>query len=361
MGKHYRPFTLAKAGEFAGLTRLGTPGRGNVTPVFRIPAREWDYDKGSFSKTETAHVETVTKKLVAAWGGSAGYVDLSLFGSDAAIHGVHPLRYVVETAATGGVNLMPLVRPDSSAAFVTEAAAIQRERSGGVGVHLEEDYWLTVDPSALPALLSSLGVAPSVVDVMVDYRTGSGALVRVAVDGEVNALERLGGFRSITVGGSAFPALTSAARGTSEFDRDDWLTYESVQAVRAGREDSTPDYLDHIIVCPDLIDQQVDPRVLSISAMLRYTVTEKWLIAKGALFKGGKPRPGVLTGGAALIAPLQVLRTHPDFATPIRTQTDDWIDAVVAGTTTPGNPTKWREWGTLRHIEVTLHQLSTLA
>ncbi|WP_363316512.1 beta family protein [uncultured Microbacterium sp.] len=103
--------------------------------------------------------------------------------------------------------------------------------------------------------------------------------------------------------------------------------------------------------------QQSHPRFISISAAFRYTVTNDYLLAKGELFKG---QGGSGKGGAALITPLDELTRHGEYATPVRSQADDWIEAVVDRTATPGNPGKWREWGTVRHIEVVAFQLSTL-
>lgn len=357
MAKHYRPFTLARAGELAALARVTASHRLAMTPVLRLPPVAWDFDKGGPSKTETAHIDAVLKRLGPVWNGSRAYIDLSLFASDAPVHGVHPLRHIVATAATEGVTLIPLLRADSSPALVSEAASLA---NNGLGIHLEQDAWVSVDPTQLPALLRSLRTTPADVDIFVDYQQGTGAIVRVAVDAELAALGVVGSFRSVTVGGSAFPQLTGVAHGTSEFEREDWLTYEDIRSRLADRGGATPDFLDHVIQNPDLIDQQIDPRVLSISATFRYTVDEKWLVAKGHLFKGSKtPRPGIPTGGAALINPLRVLQTHPEYATPVRSQADDWIDAVVAGTDSPGAPQKWREWGTVRHFEVTLHQLAS--
>lgn len=329
-----------------------------MTPVLRMPPVAWDFEKGTPAKSVTSHVDAVMKKLMPAWTGSRAYIDLSLLASDAPVHGVHPLRHILDTATAGGLVLIPLLRPDSSAELIAEAVISPAE---GLGIHLEQDAWFSVNPTELSGLLAKLPVGPSDIDVMVDYADGAGAIVRVAADAELRDLATLGAFRSVSIGGSAFPLLNGVAKGTTEFDREDWLIYEQIRSRRAMQNEPTPDFLDHVIQRPDQIEQSIDPRLISISAHLRYTVAEKWLAAKGHLFKGGKvAKPGVPTGGEALIDPLRALQAHPDYAKPIRSQADDWIDAVVARTDTPGAPQKWREWGTVRHIEVTLHQLASL-
>ncbi len=86
----------------------------------------------------------------------------------------------------------------------------------------------------------------------------------------------------------------------------------------------TPDYLDHLIQFPRQMEQQVDPRFMLISAVLRYTVDDKWLVAKWHVVQSKQPcQSSAPTGGAALIPALHLLQAHPEYTTPLRTQTDD--------------------------------------
>jgi hypothetical protein len=328
-----------------------------ITPVLRVPAREWDWTKGAFKKTEADHLRTVVEKLIGAWAGGTAYIDLSLLSSDTPVRGQHPLRYAVDTAAAAGVTLIPLARPESSPAFLAEAAGLSAH---GYGIHLAQDTWHSVNPAELVGLLTTLKTVPAQVDIMVDFGTSTGPLVRVGVEAELASLGALGSFRSTTVGGSAAPDLRSSPRGVNEYDREDWLLYEDVRTRRASASLPTPDYLDHLIQFPGQMEQQVDPRFMLISAVLRYTVDDKWLVAKGTLYKANsRVKSSAPTGGAALIPALHLLQAHPEYTTPLRTQTDDWIDGVVAGIFSPASPQQWREWGSLRHMEVAVHQLSS--
>ncbi|WP_130178684.1 hypothetical protein [Cryobacterium sp. SO1] len=162
---------------------------------------------------------------------------------------------------------------------------------------------------------------------------------------------------SRTVGGAGFPDTTGLARGVSEHLREDWTLFQAVFAKRKLAGLSPMDFFDNAIQNPSFIDVGVDPRFLSISALMRYTTSDRWLIAKGELFKGpaGKSR-----GGAALIPALDLLVAHPSFGDPILTAMDTWVGDVLSGRATPGGPETWRTWGTLRHIESVSHQLATM-
>ncbi|MFD4958432.1 hypothetical protein [Microbacterium sp. NPDC058389] len=357
MGKTYRPFTLARAGELAALARINPATRSAVRPVFQVAPRAWDYENDRYSKTVPAHLAPLPDKLAAVWGGGAGYADVSMLDSEPIVDGQHPLEWLATKTSDAGVPLTPLVEASSSAAAKAAAASLHGTYKTGVGIRLPQVDWTTVDPARLTTLLIQLSVAPEAVDVFVDFEGAEGAVIEVAVNAEMASLRTLGQFRSITVGGAGFPDVNGVPRGTTEYPRKEWRIYSAVREKIASTGEPIPDFFDNLVLKPDTIELGVDPRFISISAAFRYTVANDYLLAKGELFKG---QGGSGKGGAALIAPLDELTRHAEYATPVRSQADDWIEAVVGGGATPGNPGKWREWATVRHIEVVAFQLSTL-
>ncbi|WP_170323126.1 beta family protein [Gordonia effusa] len=357
MPKIYRPFLLARAGELAGLTRLGANVRTSMLPVFRIPERAWDYENGRYYKTHEEHLSGVPEKLASAWTGGRGYLDLSLLDRNDAVQGKHPLTYLIDEAGTHSLELTPLISSISTQGHLAATSTAHRTFGRGAAIQLPQADWTTINPSALSTLMSTVSLTPGEIDVIVDFETSDGPVTEVAAIAELASLRSLGEFRSVTVGGAGFPDLAGVPQGTTEYPRKEWNVYTSIQNKLFQQGIVTPDFFDHAIQNPDLIELGVDPRFLSISATLRYTVAEKWLVAKGELFKG---RGTSSKGGAALIPPLEALVRHPEYATPTRSLADDWIDAVIAKSETPGAPQKWREWATVRHAEVTVFQLSSL-
>lgn len=357
MAKHYRPLLLARAGELAGLSRLGAPLKGAISPVLRIPERAWDFENARYSKTHEAHITALPDKLAGAWVGGRGYLDLSLLDKDGLVGGRHPVVYLVEECDARNLALVPLVNSASTTSHVAATAAVHRSSGRGAAIQLPQTDWTTIDRAPLSNLMSALSMTAADIDVIVDFEGARGPVTEVALVAELASLRAVGEFRSVTVGGAAFPDLAGVPVGTTEFPRAEWNVYTSVHQKLAQQDLATPDFFDHAVQNPDLIELGIDPRFLSISAQLRYTVADKWLVARGKLFKG---RGTTSMGGAALIPPLGALIRHPEYSTPVRSQADNWIEAVVAGTGTPGAPQKWREWGTVRHLEVAASQLATL-
>jgi hypothetical protein len=358
MAKHYRPFLLARAGELAGLSRLDSAIRSSMSPVFRIPERAWDYESDRYQKTHEDHIAGVPDKLTSAWPAGHGYLDLSLLEKDDSVHGKHPLVYVIEEASSRSLDLTPLVASASTKAHLSATSTLHQIFGRGAAIQLPQADWTTINPTALRSLMSAISLAPHEIDIIIDFEGTDGPVAEIAVIAELASLRSLGDFRSLTVGGTGFPDLTGIPRGTTEYPRKEWAVYSAVQQKLLHQGISTPDFFDHAVQNPDLIELGVDPRFLSISATLRYTVSDKWLVAKGELFKG---RGTKSKGGAALISPLAALVRHPEYSTPIRSLADDWIDAVIAKSETPGAPQKWREWATVRHVEVTVSELATLS
>lgn len=357
MPKHYRPLTLARAGELAAVSHLAATTHAVITPIFQAPPRDWDFETNKFSKSLQAHLSQLPTKLFNARGSHPAFLDTGLLDTEAPIHGLHPLQHLISEAHALGLPLTPATAPDRSAAYDSAIRDLHSEYARGVAVILDETQWVTVNPSALPDTLARLNLGAADVDVVIDYAASEGPLTEAAAVAEVVAVNAIGAFRSVTLGGGSFPDLQGVARGITTHPRTDWRTWRNVIARLSSDGHRVPDYFDRLILRAESIELRIDPRFISISAALRYTTEDNWLFAKGELFKG---QGGKSKGGAALRSPLATLISHPEYATPLRTQAEDWIEAVVSGTATPGNPGKWREWGTVRHFEVTEYLLARI-
>ncbi|MDQ0895001.1 hypothetical protein QFZ26_002556 [Agromyces ramosus] len=272
--------------------------------------------------------------------------------SDDAIFGQHPLRWLVEQARMRELDATPVVAPESSMEHVGAVNDLDAAYASGAGVRLQPRSWPSVDRAALDGLLEVLVMAEPDIDLFLELGESSGPIAERAAIAEVNAVAAAHDFRSISVGVSAFPDLAGVARGVSEFSRSDlevFLTVRDEVNVEIG-------FADTAIQRADQVDLGVDPKLLTISAVLRYTTADHWLIAKGGLFKASGGRS---EGGAALVPALDLLVGHSEYRTPFGTEADDWIDQVRASSASPGNPQTWRKWGTLRHLRVTASQLAT--
>jgi Beta protein len=115
----------------------------------------------------------------------------------------------------------------------------------------------------------------------------------------------------VVVAGAAFPRDLGGVpkNAITRIPRSDWRLYSEVAAEAATTGQRVPTYGDYAVAHPDPT-LTVNPRFLNISASLRYTSDDHWLVAKGAeLFKGC----GGGAGGEAIRPAAQMLVQDEEF------------------------------------------------
>ncbi|QFG13466.1 hypothetical protein PP501_gp33 [Gordonia phage Powerball] len=354
---HYRPFLLTKKAELWALQALEPTSRAALTPVYVVHPRDLDFDNGKVPKKSVDdHVAKVVQGIVGASNTRNAYIDVTHIEGDGVLHhGEAPISYLLRECASGGVSLIPVVRPSSSTATLN--AILAGRLSGAVStvaICLSIAEWPSVDPAPLRDLLARLSATAADVDLMIDAGDRFDALARSGVCDSLAAASAHGEFRSVTVVGAAFPKTAPTGVGNHEVERSDYTMFCEIEAQCRALGLAVPDYGDWTISHHDPTSD-VDPKFMNIAAQFRYCTETGWIVAKGDLFKGNGGR-GV--GGAAVPPMLRSLGSHSQFGATSRGRTEAWIDAASTGTSS-GNPTTWRQWGVLRHLELTVHQLAT--
>ncbi len=348
----YRPFTLARAGELAAYKDLPLASQSRMTPVFIVPAREWDYDNESFMKTPAAHLADLPKKLHAARGSHVAYIDLSLLDDESPIHGQHPLQWLVMESQKLGLLLTPLATPQSSPSFLAAAKALHTANNRGIGIRVRTNDWPGINPGEVVRMMGTVGVTSSDVDLFLDFEDKIDSLIIAGVQNEMRSASA-NSWRHVTAGGHSWPKDNPSGPGLFTLQRTDLTQYVTSYLSLKGSSARMPDFFDHLVANPDSV-LDINPRLLTISATFRYAADSQWVFVRGGLYKasGGKGK-----GGASVAPPLLSLTKHQLYGTPIRTNAEIWIETAAAGGPS-GNPMTWRRWATYRHVEVTLHSLA---
>lgn len=347
--RHYVPILLAKRGERSAVRDLPAADRHTMTPLFVVPPVDWNFDTDAPAKTIDQHLQNLAKDLAQAWGAQRAFIDMPFMGVGTVMaNGVHPLEWLTSQANAHSMTLVPVVSPGRDPGYQQAVINIVARDGRGACFRLPSAEWPSAATAApVNTLLTSLALTAQDVDLVLDLTdevVGAPGLALTAVRNELSVLPHLAGWRSVTVAGAGFPKqLTGYGRGISVIDRIEWQIYQALLASPPSAR--TPTFGDYAIAHPDP-SVDVDPKFMSISAALRYTIADHWLVAKGDLFKG---TGGSGLGGAAvppvaqqLVADARFLAGHCDG--------DDWLTQVAAGTTGGGNPEAWRRIGTLHHL-----------
>lgn len=343
---HYVPVLKWKRGEQSALKDLMPPVKFACTPLIEIVPVGYDYKKQAHKKTLEEHLIDGAAAIPKCWGSSPLFVDVRLLDPKLNVKGKTPLAFICDRARTSNAAVVPAVSTRSTPETIKAAAAAHKADGRGVCVRdLATDVIAPSYGASLQALLLVLGVPAARVDLIVDMQDvppNKVVMMQAAATTALTKVARLGAWRSLVLAATAFPENLSEIRpGIGELERAEWQVWEGLTVSRR------PTFGDYPIAHWDW--QELDPRVIRISASIRYTAEEKWIIFRGR---------NVNDHGFGQFTTLskQLVR-HPAFCGAAFSAGDARIAQCAAGGTT-GNHETWRRIGTDHHITFVVNQLA---
>lgn len=356
--KHYVPILKGKDAEFGAIKELSAEAKARLTPLIEIPPIPYDFENDQPAKSVDDHLEKVVEKLLACWMFHRPlFLDLLYIPeSEAMEDGGHPLSYLFDNARKKQLKLIPvtaLSRPDSYQAVVKEVIATDKL---GVCVRVEADSFEEILESKgkLGELLAFLGVTPKKTDLILDFKEIATAHVPTTVIAAaqiMKGLPHVNDWRTITLAGSAFPQSLMKVKPNvpHKFTRAEWQVWETFASGRK-KVPRLPTFGDYSINHPE--PSEVDPRLMMMTANLRYTIEQEWLIFKGrsVKFHGYEQFHDLC---AAVIA-------HPEYRGPDFSRGDKQISECAGRAVSPGNATTWRKIGFNHHMTLVTKQIASL-
>jgi hypothetical protein len=353
--EHYVPVLFTKAGERDALSEIPDAQKGSFSPLFVVQPIDWDFDNDQPKKTIDEHLSKLPAELVKSWGKHDAFIDTLHVDGEAMSDGTHPLAWMVRSASSAGLTLIPVVAPSRSPECIAGVRQLVQDGvTTEVCLRLEIDEWPLLPapvPDPIAALLDELGVQHDSAHLVLDLRAETARPALFALATGLRNLANATDWKTVTVTATAMPQTAPDGRGIHEIVRQEWLNYRDL--VRNNRfGDRQPTFGDYGITHPDPL-ADINPRMLQISAKLRYTCDDKWLLGKGGLFKGNAGRSG---GGAEIRPVARAISAHDEF-TPDHCGGEEWIVAA-AGDGPTGNPMTWVKISTWHHLLRVLDQIS---
>lgn len=351
---HYVPVLFTKAGERDALGAITPSRKASFTPLFVVHPIGWDFDKDAPEHSIDQHLAKLPSALATSWGTRSAFLDAAHVDEHVMADGRHPLEWLIAETAKLSLELVPVISPSHSPDYRRAVRRLVATGSTEVCLRLEVVDWPVLPlPSGIDELMSSIGVRPADVHLVLDLRGQTGSAASAAVTGTLNRLAHSADWKTLTVAATAMPATVPPGRGVHVIPREEWASYASM--VSEGSFGSRrPTFGDYAISHPDPF-ADIDPRVLQISAKLKYTAERDWLIGRGGLFKGNAGRSG---GGQEIRAVARELVARTEFTTR-HCGADEWIVAA-SGTGATGAPRTWVKVGTWHHIERVLDQIALM-
>ncbi len=358
--QHYVPILLAKRGERSAVRDLDAGSKAALTPMFVVAPVDWNFDTDAPAKSIDSHLGALPRDLSECWGTREAFVDL-LFLDEAATmqSGQHALVWLTAEAAKHNLPLVPVTSPGRSHMYQQAVADVHGRDGRGVCLRLAPADWPSATGMAeIDSLLGAIGVRPNEVDLVLDLGSDvvtAPGLALAATRTEIAVLPHVHNWRTLTVAGAGMPkGMGDLPRGLNEVDRCEWLLYQGL--VRGPALARVPTFGDYVIAHPDPT-VGIDPKFMMISAALRYTDGDVWLVPKGELYKA---RAGRGFGGAAVPPIADVVVQDHRFMGIQHCTGDQWIHDAANNNNAGGSPETWRRQGTVHHLTAVTGQIATL-
>jgi len=352
----YVPILKGKEGEFAALEELKPQVRNIMMPLIEIPDIPYDYVNERPARTMDEHVSGIAERLRRCWPDRPLYLDLPWFQSDECLQdGRVALEAVLADCSSRGVKAVPVVSRRNSPKYLSAASRHARKEKSGASLRLtvkdfEEDVDLVAE---VDQLLLTLGpTSQSSIDLILDLEDlgaddGKAVLIARSVFSMIPNKE---GWRRLILVGASFPEDLSDvdAANPTKLPRREWALWRTLQKRPSALPRRDMIFGDYAIAHP--VPRELDPRVMLMSASIRYTTPTNWLILKGRNVRQ--------YGFEQYFDLCKELVDRPEYNGPDFSWGDLYISDCAAEVQGPGNATTWRKVGTNHHITLVAKQLA---
>ena len=342
----YMPILKWRQGEYLALEKLESNIKDKVVPLIEIPPIEWDFESGSKAKTIDKHLQPFAKRLEQKWRDRTAYIDLNYIEQTISMqNGIHPLIYVFENARKINTQVKPVTGLARNSSYQEAIRSILRIDQNGVCIRLH--FSDLVQPNIefkIEALLNYLEIDLFDVDLVLDLEAPNFEPIDVFVRLIRNAvikLPQIDQVRSFTIAATNFPeSMGNLEQGVNLKDRLEWKFLLEYRASLKASE-RKPSFGDYCIAHPKLL--QLDMRLISPSASLRYATDGTWWIYKGTNTRRRNGLKQYKNICACLV-------NSSCYSGQSYSAGDQYIWNCSSGNANTGNLTTWRWVGTNRHI-----------
>lgn len=331
------PIVKAKAGERWALEKLKTASKAAITPLLEAPpiAKK----NGQPTKSLADHIKDQCESLAKQWGtGHRFFFDLKWLHNQ---HGDAATSQAFTEARTQKLLPVPVIQPTSNAASLVAAKAIVALDKRGVMLRIRPAD--LQHPDAIAQAIQVVGLKPSDVDLLLDYRNHA-----MALPFDVPLVPDVAKWRTFTAASGVFPDSVSGYPSGiwHPVPRTCWTTWLS--AMQSAMLPRIPTLGDYTVRSPGPPASGGDPPVT-----MRYTVASDWLVYhSGTLQKGHARRMHAICAD---------LVSKKEFSKPIFSAGDQEIhNTATLVNTTPGGGQQWLQWAVSHHIEFVVAQLALL-
>lgn len=344
---HYVPVLKVKLNEKKALGSIPWSLQRRITPLLEIVERKPD-------RTLDAHLETAFRDLAA---NVRPYARCFLDAREIAGDGSEAASEVFRRASSAGMVFTPVTGISRTA----DVAAALSDRTRGVALRLTREEFESGGLSGrLRRFLSMNGLTPEGTDLIVDLGPVD-ELIMPGVAGlseaflaEVPDHEK---WQTLTISACAFPQSMGGVTRNSHslIERTEWIAWRDRLHARRRSLTRLPTFSDCGIQYPTGVEG-FDPNTMQVSAAIRYSLPEQWLLLKGESTR--TVRASIQFPDLANALVYGSLQNH--FIGQEHCTGCAKAKAAAGHVKGFGSPGVWRQLGTIHHITVVMQGIASL-
>lgn len=345
--KHYVPVLKAKLNEKKALQSIDSALRPHITPLIEIVER-------NAQKEIDAHLNTAFKDLAAAVD---GYPRCMIDAREIYKDKTSAAASVFDRAVDEGMTFTPVTGVSRS---VDIAPALDHLENGLAIRLVRQEFEEGIIEHELNRFMSVHGLSPSIVDIIIDL----GPVVDLIPAGVARlglaflaALPHQSQWRTLTVSACAFPfGMGGMERNSySLVERSEWQVWRDLFHANQASPQRLPTYSDCAIQHPKGVEG-FDFRTMQVSASVRYTVRNQWLLIKGESTRTTPAREQF----PELVKQLIYGHLKGHYLGPNHCLGCKDIENAANGVKGLGSPGVWRRIGTIHHLTTVVEDLLSL-
>lgn len=352
----YVPILKWKMGEQTAVQALTPEVKGLIFPVAEIQDRPFDWENDRYTKEWDDHLVAISKATAKRWGSEHELaVAQPIENDDRTKSGQAVWEFLFSQLWQDSIQAVPVVSSSASPSEFKALVNISRQAGRDRFVlRYEHDPASTNTASSISewfrVALKQTGSTHRSVDALIDVRyLAANSLISASFCADIaSAVALQGPWRTVSLAAGSFPEnLTGMMPGVHRVPRRDWSLYREVNHLTGGKYSLL--FGDYGVNYTDTLE--TDPRLMRMSANLRYTYLDEWFVFRAKNVKDhgfGQYRD---------LCSLLV-NSNPPYMGPAFSAADTNYEAVANNPNVgPGNATVWRRDATNHHIHLVISQL----
>lgn len=354
---HYVPIVRWKRGEQSALFELDSKIKDIMSPLIEIPPIDWDFENECPKKTIDDHLKNIAVQLKTNWNHpNSIFIDaiqICLDDDDVMENGEHPLEYIFRILSNEKISAIPVTSKERGSNYQDAVRKIKNIYKTGFAIRLYDEDFDDIN-STLSSITNRFSTNPNEIDLILDYKYIDPKLpigrMSKLISGSLISLPSIMKWRTLTLTATSFPENLSGFESGKDgaIPRVEWLIYQRLLNSSLPRN---PAFGDYIISNPEY--SRIDPRFMRMSANIRYTADNEYLIFRG--FSVTNPKYGKWSQSQGLC---QRVVTHAKYSGQHYSFGDKYIFDCANGTASTGNAETWRKIGTNHHLTLIVNELS---